>query len=532
VLALLILTTFMNTLGGGFIYDDHRLIEENTGIRSFRHVPKAFTTDSHAFHSGQEAKSSYYRPLLYLSYMIDYAVWGREPWGFHLSNVLFHALAVVLAYLLLLRLFRSPWLAAGAAALWGVHPISSESVAWITGRTDVMAAVFIFGTLLLYIRYRETGRSWFLYLALSGTYLACLGKETAAVIPVLALITDVVRKGGVRRLSARSLAAPAALLIPVGLFLVQRSLILDTFTVAEFPGGSRLEGLRVFCRAAVYYAKSLLWPTHLVGDIHIELPAPGDVAVWIGGLFLAGLLAVAGLALRKQPGTSFPLLWAAVTLAPAAGVLVPIPFPVALRYLYLPSLGLLLGVLWLIGRLNRSWLERGILGILLVVLAGFTVTRNREYRDDSAFYSSVLRHAPHAGFGIEPGYYTLLNYGEIRAKSGQLSEAEALLRRAVGQEPLFPLAWNNLGNTLALTGKAGEALESWERAIALDASNPDPYMNVGITQENLGRHEEAVEAYEKWLALVPEDVARRHEIANRVNRLRAVDSGKSNTDPR
>lgn len=530
ILAVVIVAAFAGTLGGGFIYDDHKLIEENPKVRSLAYAGEALTTDSDEFHSGRSGQSAYYRPLFYISVMLDTTIWGSGPAGYHRTNLALHLLAVVLAYLLVLRLYGRMDLALATAALWGVHPITSESVAWITGRTDVMAAVFIFSTLLLYIRYRDTGKVFYLAGAMLATYLGCLTKETAAVLPLLAILAD--RGIGASWPRGRALGAPGALLLSVGAFLVQRSLILTSFSIAQYPGESRVEGIRTFFRAVLYYLKAFFWPADLVGDVHVTPPPPGDPSVIIGGGAVLFLLGVATYLLVRKPRWAFPVGWVLLLIGPAAGVVVAIPIPVAVRYLYLPSLGLLALLLGLLSTRLRGAAYWGVVGVLALGLMAFTVARNREYKTDRTFYSGVIRHAESAGFGIEPGYFTLLNYSQIVAMDGNLEEAEGLLQRAIALEPGYALAWNNLGNVQGMKGELGDAVRSWKRSLELDQHDPDPWLNLGVSHDREGRLAQAVEAYEHFVRLAPES-SRRIEIETRLRLLRrAFDSGESNGDAR
>jgi hypothetical protein len=506
LLALLVLIAFAPVLGGGFVFDDHSLIENNPSLHSLTGLGRAFTTDFYRFHGGEHGLSAYYRPLASASYVVDYALWDGTPGPYHWLNWIAHGLAVLLAYGLVLRLYGERAMALAVAGLWAVHPVACESVAWISGRTDPLAACFVLGSVLLYLRHRETGSIAALLGSAVCGYLGCLAKEIAVVTPALALLAGRVAFPKERGESAKRLRELGVLSIPVAGYLFQRLAVMGKLSPATYPDGSAVSGLAVFLRATLYYGKVLFFPNGLVGDIHVTPPGLSDPAVVVGAIGVLALCAVAVLGLGKRFALAFPVQWTILTLLPAAGVLAPIPIPVAVRYLYLPSLGVLLGL----ALLARPWVRRaplarlvtamacGLVALALIVLAW---RRNREYRDDTAFYTSVIENASRAGFGVEPGYFSLLNFGQQLAVAGRIGEAEALTRRAIVTEPAFPLAWNNLGNILALRGDGAGALVAWQRAIQLDPSATDPQVNRAIALDRLGRAGDAVQAYRGTLAL-------------------------------
>ncbi len=493
-LGILVSIAFGNTLRGGFVFDDHSLIEENPRLHSIRHLPDAFSMDFYQFHSGKQARSSYYRPLVSISYMIDYALWHLNAKGYHATNVLLHFLVTVLIFLLLKELYGERWLALAAASLWSVHPIASESVAWIAGRTDSLSGVFICAALLLYVKYRESGNRYWLLLAALTTYTACLSKEIAVVIPALAIAAEATPAR--HRLFTRGspLRSAGVLLLPVLIFLVQRFYVLGAMTRAGYPEASLLAALRVLSRGVTYYARSLVWPVGLMGDIHVMHLSWSDPYVLVGAAIVAAFVVGLTYASLIRRAWVFALLWFAVTFAPVSGIFMPMPIPVATRYLYLSSLGLILALVLLLrspsARLIRCWL----VGAAVAALVPFTILHNRDYKSDEALYASLIAHA-HRHRGLEPGYFSLVNWGRIRAERGAPQEAEELLRLAIEEKPLVSLAWNNLGNVLGMTGRTDEALKAWARSANLDPSDPAPHLNIGTTYERAGQYREAIQAY-------------------------------------
>ena len=515
---------------GGFVLDDHLMIENNPNARWSDGLRLAFTTDVGGF-TGRPTPNSYYRPLVMASFVVDRALWGLNAGPFHAQNVLWHGLACVLAYFLIRRMSGSSWAAGWAVALWAVHPLVSESVAWTSGRTDPMAACGILGALLAFLAYRDSGSARWLVVAAVLTWVGCLAKEPAVLTPVLALIAA--RSPGLARapgsgaratepaVTRRAWIGAAALCVPVLVYLAMRSTVTGSWARTGGFEDGRAAATRTALRALAFYARTMLWPDALVGDIHVTAARWGDPAVIAGAVLAAGGMALLAMAWPRRSPAAPPLAIGALLMLFTSGIALPLVIPVALRYLYLPSLWL-----WAAGLVSlsdphgaprRSWL-RFAPAPVLAGLAILAIARNADYRDDRHFYPTVVRNAAAAGFGVEPGYYALGNYGHLLATAGRLADAERLTRQAIAQKAAVSLAWTNLGNILQMKGDIEGALAAWRRSLALDPSAVDPLVNTALTLDRAGRHDEALAAYRVALAR-PLDAMRRTAIETRVREL-------------
>lgn len=493
---------FANVFRGGFVLDDHFLVERNPRAHSLDGIRLAFSTDVQRFQSGGAAPPAYYRPLTLASYVVDYALWGARPGPHHLADVIAHALAALLAFLLFRRLFSTVWSAAAAAALWAVHPVMSESVAWISGRTDPFALCGVLAALLAWLCWRDGGGRRWLALAAIATYVACLAKESALLTPLMALAVGPLAKDS-RRPPGEIRRGLAVLAVPVVVIIVQRWAVMGAFSTAGFAGDSWAGATRIALRAWVYYARSLVWPRALVGDIHAQPPPWSDPAVIAGALLAVAVLAALVLAWRRRARIAAPLALFVLSMLPVSGVLVALPTPVALRYLYMPALWLAAALILAIERplaRARTWAPAAAALLVAGALAPLTIARNAEYRDDATLYRAILRHAEGAGLGIEPGYSTLLNYGAMIAGEKRLVEAEALTRRAAAQQPRALNVWLNLGFILAWQEKGEEALAAWGHAAELFPDSPEPPYDMALQLDKFGRRDEALRQYRAALA--------------------------------
>src|SRR5579862_2830602 len=182
LILLLVLISYGQSLDYGFVWDDHQLIVDNPKIKSVESIRQVLTNDFwNVGYGRRDDTRGFYRPLITLSYLADYSIWGLNPKGYHLTNVIAHAIASVLAYFLALILLRRPTHALLSAVLFAVHPTHVESVCWISGRTDVFCGVFFLLAWIAVLRLLETSRPSPGWLTVTvGAYLAALlCKETA-----------------------------------------------------------------------------------------------------------------------------------------------------------------------------------------------------------------------------------------------------------------------------------------------------------------------------------------------------------------
>ena len=359
-LAALVGAAFSSALPGAFIWDDRTLIEENSQITSLANIGQVFTR--HFLDSDRgtlEVANLYYRPLVTVSFMVDHALFGLKPWGFHLTNVLLHMLATLLVFVLARRVLRGPevddapgWQVEAAswaaAALFAVHPSRVEAVTWVSGRTDVMMTLFVVASLLLFWRALESGQRRRLLAAGAWAAYVCalLCKETAVAMAVAVPALDwaLVSRGDRKRFLANARWCHGALVVSTAAFVLFRlwfqGRVLGTPSHAALGVGGRALLLFETLGHYVHLTVAPYAPNMQVGAYWTPQTASWSLVV-TGGVALLAYAAALWWALRRGPGVpAFALLLGGAFFLPAAN-LVPLSVHAmaADRFLYVPLLG-------------------------------------------------------------------------------------------------------------------------------------------------------------------------------------------------
>jgi tetratricopeptide (TPR) repeat protein len=561
--AIVALVVNLGALTPGFIHDDHRLIEQNELIRDLSRVPDIASEGYWSV--DDQSIPNLYRPLTILSFALNHAVGGLQPFGYRAVNLLLHVLVTVMVVQLCRRACGGASPGAASAApqvaglLFAVHPVHTEVLGYVVGRAELLAAAGSLGCVLLFLiaRAREGQSPRGTHVGLAVISLACfaagfLAKENAVIAPVLVLAADRWIVG--RRIAWRyHLAGAATLLVVLGLrFAVLGGLnpggiiheVDNPIAGAPFLQG-RLTAVEIIGR----YAWLLVAPLRLAIDYSFDtiplvqgLLEPGVLV----GLLLMGAWAV-GLATsrRRAPVIAFSLSWMGLTLLPVANLLLPIGTILAERLLYLPSVGFCLLVAAAFQRLESAATASGgsrattrvgtlrvVAAIVLMALAARSTVRLRDWRDDYSIFKAALavhprsvrslfnyasacetrgedreaRRAYEKAIAIFPQFAPAhYNLAGLHARGESWSEAVRHYREALRQQPGNPRYLVNLGNSLNRTASYSEARVVLARALEADPQSSEAYTNLGAALLGLGETEAAVDAYRQSVRLDPEN---------------------------
>ena len=530
-LALLLAAAYLPAFQAGFVWDDEvftdaAAVREWSGLWRiwFSFSPRAIPNEGH------------YWPLVYSTFWLEHKLWGFAPFGYHAVNVLLHAVNTLLLWRLARRL-RLPgaWL---LAALFAVHPLHVESVAWVIERKDLLSALFYLAAFLAWLRCAEApdgGRKHYL-LALGLFVAGLLCKSIVVTLPLALAICHWWQCGRLRAVDLARLAPFAAVGAAIALadmaFYADREPLALSWTLAE--------RVLIASQALWFYAGKLLWPAGLI-VIYPHWPVDAsDPLAWGYPVALLALLAVLWL-LRQRLGRG-PLagvLFFAVTLSPVLGFVdygyMQFSF-VADRYQYLAGIGLLAvasgTAAVAAGALALPWRRCAAAAgaVAIAVLAVLTFLQAELYRDEETFFSHIVAHNPAArgaqgNLGkalLDTGRPqealaafraalerapddtdVLANAGVALIRTGRPGQAETLLRRALALDPQHRIVLQNLAESLRKQGSFEEALAYYRAAIEVDAGNALAYAGMGDALLRLERHQEALRNFERALALDP-----------------------------
>jgi protein O-mannosyl-transferase len=506
---ILILTvvSYLPALRGDFTSDEYILVLDNPGVQHPENL-RAFFSDK--FWTGK-ARGIFYRPLITASYALDWRLWKTNPLGYHMFNLAFCLGAVVL-FFGLARKF-TPGSALLAAAVFAFHPLHSEAVAWIPGRTDLLAGFFMLGAWLLWMKADGPSqvKRIMLYVATAiCTLLALMSKEIAIILPVLFFITDWWRseKGsGITSPVKNKMAGYLLLGAVLAFYLWLRHSALSgpgPEPARPFMSGAALWEKPLFIsRVWLEYLWLMVFPHPLRMDAYYTLKfATGSYPVrlcLVSGLFWVLAIIWMALGLARRNIMALLLLFWLVSLAPVSH-LIPFPTAMAVRFAFAPTIFFALAAGVLISGVSKTSpaLARVAGAAVVVFLFILSMSANANYQDRFKYLRNVVKDAPE----WDAGHNQL---GLAAFDRGWLDYADREFRWAINISPNYPEAMLNLSRLKLKTGDAQGAIDLLQKTISLNPDYDAAYYNLGLTLKNLDRTGEAMQAFEKASKLNPEN---------------------------
>lgn len=496
LLVLAITIAYRKAWHAGYIWDDDVYVTENkllTAPDGLRRI--WFSLDS----------PSQYFPLVYTTFRLEHALWGLNSVGYHAVNILLHIANALLVWRLLFLLrVPGPWL---AAALFALHPVQVESVAWITERKNVLMGFFFLLTLLSWIAFVEgkTKARWKSYgIALAFYALALFSKTTACTLPAALFLISWLKQKPITR--QRSLQ-----IVPFVVFGIAMGLVTVWWeryhqgTQGEIFALGVLERILLANHALWFYVSKLLWPL----DLSFSYPRwPISIAypisyIWI---LLTALAAAAIYWARRYLGRNIEVgaVFFVATLSPTLGFLMLYTFRfsfVADHYQYLACIGPLALAAGAITTgadfLDKKSSLLPIVGsALLLSLGGLTWRQCAMYADSKTLWRATIARNPTSWMAYN-------NLGTTLLKTNRVDEAVVYFNKALEIDPQYVVGYNNLGNALLRIGRLDESFAQLQKALEINPRNAEAHNNIGNTLVQMGRMDDAIAHYKRALEIDP-----------------------------
>lgn len=501
----LVVAVFFSAVQNDFLYwygDDPLYVLENRYVNSglsLENIGWAFTS----------TERSNWHPLTWISHMLDVEIYGLKPWGHHLTSIQLHGLNTVLLFVALWRMTGATWRSFAVAALFGIHPLRVESVAWVSERKDVLSCFFWMLTTLLYVLYVEQvkaagpRRKLFYGLSLCSTALGLMSKGMLVTLPFVLLLLDF---WPLRRVTT---GTKTLIIEKIPFLLLALATSMLTFqtqkswgfvaTLNAYPFDVRLENAVV---SYIRYIGKLFWPV----DLCSFYPHPGHWPiglVWFAGITLILISVAAMLTHRNRPYLGIGWLWYLGTLVPVIGLIQVGGQSIADRYSYIPTVGILLILVWGGYELAQRFRVPSrllMIGLAAVVLPLIVLSHQhvKRFKDSVTLWSHNV---------LLTGKYGIAQYalGLAQTQQGNVDEGIRELTEIVERKPDWIEVRGNLAGMLVRKGKLAEARKHCEAALQLNPNYPLAHQNLAMIYRLEGNLEKAITHFVQTIQYDPQN---------------------------
>jgi tetratricopeptide (TPR) repeat protein len=501
ILALLVILAYGSALFNSLVIDDQYVLLNNTAVKSLKNLPSFFTRNYFALFAEQS-----YRPVVSISYMLDYILWGMRLPGYHLHNLFLHILNVLLVFAVLSRILgekfpakaSSHFIAFATAAFFAVHTISGEAVNVISFREDLQVVFFLLLSLWCFVKILTDGNLFHRYVLWVSCFLAVLSKENGAILPLLIVGAGLILRGRrfYRGHETTCLGAAAAFLFSILIRFAIMPNSVDGTELLILQGTFFQKGIRIIAIQGIYL-QSLFYLRPFLPDM-AGVISPGTMNMdFIYGLLSIVLLFIWVLILRRRSAW-MALLFYALAMIPASNIFMMLNNPAAFRYIYFPALGLYFLVALSIDIIREIYKISGralwiILFLLLAPAALYSNLWSRHWKDDETLWKYQVSHTPE--------YYK--PWAELAAEQnnrGLYAEAENAAIKSLSLKPDYFYSWSALGFSQLYQGSHDEALKSFEKALEFPSAlsgRAEIFFGMGYAFEQAGQLPKADQYYQK-----------------------------------
>jgi tetratricopeptide (TPR) repeat protein len=516
--------------------DDNLYIAENKTVQdglTAKGIAWAFTTG----HAG------FWIPLTWLSNMVVVHFFGLDPGWHHLANLLLHLANTILLFLVLSRMTRAFWPSAFVAALFALHPLHVESVAWVTERKDVLSTFFWMLTMGLYLGYVDRPCFKRYTAVLLCFALGLMSKPMLVTLPFVLLLLDywplsrlerkepdlALKPSAYKKKEKGASAGPKTPVMPaaghwsvIGPLLLEKtpffilailSSIATYWTQRDSGAMNFFETLSLNVRFAnalisyFLYIVKMVWPM----DLAVLYPHPGSWPTWqvlVSGVLFIFFTLLAFRVRKTHPYGMVGWFWYAGTLVPVIGIIQVGPQSLADRFTYVPLIGLYIIIAWGLPEIIKTWSYRKqtLIALSALSLFGLSLLTWRQvgyWRNSLSLYNHTLS-ITKSNFLIQT------NRGRAYFDLGMINEAMSDFNKAIEGNPRFALAYNNRGSVYGHLGDFQQAIKDFDKAIELDPGYASAYTNRGFAYSRIGNFDQALKDYDKATGLNPQSIAAYH----------------------
>ncbi len=516
-LIFLTMTAYWEVRRNDFInLDDNLYVTENS------HVQKGITLKG-IFWAFTSTENGQWHPITWLSHMIDYQFFGLDARGHHMTNLLLHIINTLLLFILLYRMTAAAWQSGFVAALFALHPLHVESVAWISERKDVLCAFFWILALMTYFRYvKNQTKRWRLLLLLCFIF-AVMAKSMAVTLPFVLLLLDywplsrmelketdhipILFASPSLTLMNRNISIVKLLSEKLPLFSVSAVISLFTiftnYRVGSLTSVDKLSWMVRFQNAAVSYVgyiSKMFWPSPLAVLYPHQIKLPFWHVAWAASIFLIITVLVL-LVKKKRPYLVVGWMWYVVTLLPVIGLVQAGIQRMADRFAYIPMIGLLIIVVYGCADIVNKWhLSKAVLsgacGLVLLILMLCTKSQVILWRNSITLFEHTLSVTAN-------NYLIYNNLGVTLARQGKDQKAFLQYQKALEINPRYADAHYNLGKLLARQSKDEEAMVQFMESLRIKPEKKEAHNDLGVILNKHGRIQEAVFHFAQAIRIDP-----------------------------
>jgi len=507
IVLIITLLTFINIYQNNIVWDDHDFIERWDTPKDAKNIGRLLAGDTPDGHQGV------YRPLRGVLYIFYNWLFGENAAGYHTLALFVHLSCTLLIYLIAKKLSSNHWLALMASALFGVHPIHTESITYIAAAVDMLAVVFMLASFYLYLLAVSSGRLRLYIISILLSACAFFIYELTLSLPLLILFYEVCFEK--RKAMVRSIPYFAVL----GIFLFLRSTASSMGARGGYIAGSFYLTMLVTSKAILKYLLLLFFPLRLSIDHELskgilsykkEITSAAalsqnilEIEVIAAVVIMLGLLYIAYKNHKKSPLITFSIGWFFIALAPVSNI-IPGATLMAERYAYIPSVGFCIGIAILFSALHKSLkgkpAKKALISIFILMtllFAARTVARNSDWRSDESIWKSATIVTPESCMSH-------LNLGAAYYEEGEIDKALSEYMLSIVANPEFADPYNNLGNVYMDKGDPKSAEEYYKKALTLNPLFAKAHYNLAYLYHTSGQLDLAKAGYEKTIELRPD----------------------------